>query len=426
MSSQPTFTITVDQNKYMPDGGTDVHAIVTASAIGGGPSRTAAEAAEVIIVDMSGSMSMPATKLSEAKRAAAVAVDALRDGVFFAIVAGNHEADQIYPSGPMVRADSTTRAAAKHAINRLAATGGTAMGKWLLLANRLLADHPDAIRHAILLTDGDNQHESASELSSNIESCIGHFTADCRGVGTDWSVSELRKIASALLGTIDIVARPEDLVADFQSMIENAMGKELADVALRIQAPQTTTIKLVKQVSPAVEDLTDKRSGTAEHIADYPTGSWGEETREYHLCLQVPPGPIGREMRAARVVLMAGEEQLASGNVLAQWTDDEVQATQINRRVAHFTGQEELADAVQEGLAARREGKLETATARLGRAAKLAHEAGNEEVSQLLAKVVDVVDLETGTARLKRNVDKADEMSLDTRSVRTVRTRPGA
>jgi von Willebrand factor type A C-terminal domain len=41
----------------------------------------------------------------------------------------------------------------------------------------------------------------------------------------------------------------------------------------------------------------------------------------------------------------------------------------------------------------------------------------------LLAKVVDVVDAASGTVQLKRKVDDADEMALDTRSTKTVRTK---
>jgi hypothetical protein len=36
---------------------------------------------------------------------------------------------------------------------------------------------------------------------------------------------------------------------------------------------------------------------------------------------------------------------------------------------------------------------------------------------------VDVIDPATGTVRLKRKVDDADEMALDTRSTKTVRTK---
>jgi hypothetical protein len=37
--------------------------------------------------------------------------------------------------------------------------------------------------------------------------------------------------------------------------------------------------------------------------------------------------------------------------------------------------------------------------------------------------VVEVVDAPTGTVRLKRKVEEVDEMTLDTRSTRTIRTK---
>jgi hypothetical protein len=130
-------------------------------------------------------------------------------------------------------------------------------------------------------------------------------------------------------------------------------------------------------------------------------------------------------MRAAWVRLVCGGDIVASGNVLAEWTTDEALSTRINPKVAHYTGQAELADNIQQGLRARKEGDEDTATFRLGRAVALAHESGNQQISSLLDKVVDVEDAATGRVRLKRNVDKADEMSLDTRSTKTVRTRRG-
>jgi hypothetical protein len=77
----------------------------------------------------------------------------------------------------------------------------------------------------------------------------------------------------------------------------------------------------------------------------------------------------------------------------------------------------------QEGLEARRQGDKDTAEAKLGRAVALAHHSGNKETAKLLLKVVDVVDAATGTVQLKKKVEDADEMALDTRSTKTVRTR---
>ncbi len=426
MSQQPDFRIRVDQNKYLPAGGREVHAIVTVESTGAPAAGPGVSAAEVIIIDTSGSMDYPKTKMSEAIRAAQTAVDTLRDGVAFAVVSGSSRATMVYPHAErLVPADGPTRAEAKAALARLTASGGTAMGSWLTLAGRLFADRADGVRHAILLTDGKNQHESPEQLDAALAEVTGRFVCDCRGVGTDWEVKELRKVASALLGSLDMVADPAGLEADFHAMTEAAMGKAVADVALRIWTPQHARLRFVKQVLPSVEDLTGRRTDVDPRSGDYPLGAWGAESRDYHVCVEVPPGEVGREMRAAWVKLMLGEEVVASGNVLAEWTDEEAMATRINPKVAHYTGQAELAENIQLGLQARKDGDLDTATVRLGRAVKLAHESGNEQIAALLGRVVDVDDPATGRVRLKKDVDKADEMSLETRSTKTVRTRRG-
>jgi von Willebrand factor type A C-terminal domain len=72
-------------------------------------------------------------------------------------------------------------------------------------------------------------------------------------------------------------------------------------------------------------------------------------------------------------------------------------------------------------LEARRAGDVETATARLGRAVRLAHESGDTGTARLPARVVDVRDPATGTVRLRARVADADEMTLDTRSTVTRR-----
>ncbi|GAA2621753.1 VWA domain-containing protein [Actinomadura fulvescens] len=432
MSDLPEFTIKVDQNPYLPDGGREMHAVVTVEATGaaaGTPRPSTAEAAEIIIIDTSGSMSYSG-KMAAAKRAAKAALNVLRDGVHFAVVAGANQPRMVYPLGErLVRVSDKTRHDAQAAVSKLDAAGGTAIGTWLRMADRLFAEHRAAIRHAILLTDGKNQHEPAEELDAALRTCAGSFVCDARGVGTDWEVAELRKISSALLGTFLDVPDPQDLERDFLEMTRAAMGKEVADVMLRVWTPQFARLKFLKQMTPTVEDLTERRQGSGKQTADYPLGAWGAEDREYHLCVEVEPGDVGRQMRAAWVKLVVPgggtDEVLASGNVLAEWTDDEAKSTRINGRVAIHTGQSELADAIQEGLEARRTGDEETATARLGRAVVLANRVGNEQIAGLLDRVVDVVDPESGTVRLKKDVSKADEMSLDTRSVRTVRTRQG-
>ncbi|MFD3920602.1 VWA domain-containing protein [Streptomyces sp. NPDC058595] len=441
-STVPQFSVEVYQNEFLPEGGREVNAIVTVTSTGGGtsggapltgasPASTAPgpNAAVVIMVDCSGSMDYPPTKMRNARDATSAAVDTLRDGVAFAVVAGTHVAKEVYPGeGRLAVADANTRAEAKNALRKLSAGGGTAIGTWLRLADRLLASADVSIRHGILLTDGRNEHETPEDLRASLDACAGRFTCDARGVGTDWVVKEVTGIASAMLGTADIVADPSGLAADFTEMMENAMGKEVADVALRLWTPVGVEIKFVKQVAPTVEELTGRRTEANARAGDYPTGSWGDESRDYHVCVQVPEAGVGQEMLAARVSLILpaadGTSQvLSQGLVRAVWTDDMVASTSINPQVAHYTGQAELAQVIQQGLEARKSGDFDGATAKLGRAVQLASDSGNADTAKLLSKVVDVVDAATGTVRLKAKVADADEMTLETRSTKTVRVK---
>lgn len=432
--SQTGFAIDIYQNEYLPAGGQDVNAIVTVTAQDTVPAAPAestegGSSAEVIIVDCSGSMAYPSTKISQVRLATCAAIDVIHDGVAFSVLAGNDGAWPVYPEdGRLVIADEKTKQQAKQAVGHLHAAGGTAIGQWLRLARTVFSTYPAELRHAILLTDGKNEHEPRYDLEAAINACEGVFICDCRGVGTDWVVEELRRVSSGLLGSVDIVPEPSGLAEDFAAMMESSMGKEVADVSLRVWTPQHASVRFVKQVAPAVADLTSRPAQSGSQESLYPTGAWGPgESRDYHLCVRVASAAVGQEMLAARVSLIAGPqahpEVLAQGLVRAVWTDDEALSTQINGHVAHYTGQAELAEVIQEGLEARKRGDEETATAKLGRAVALAEKSGNAGTAKLLAKVVDVVDAATGTVRLKNKVDDADEMALDTRSTRTVRTR---
>jgi hypothetical protein len=417
----PTFTVEVDQNSYLPEGAGQVDAIVTVSAAGAGAAAAAGtDALEMIIVDCSSSMS--GGKMHSAREATVAAIEQLRDGVQFALIAGTHEVRQVFPSDGTATVDARTKAEAVEVARKLHAGGGTSIGVWLTMGRRLAEQHPGGVRHAILLTDGQNG-EPADVLQAALDAAAGTLVCDCRGVGTDWNVDELRHISSALLGGFDIVAEPADLAADFAAMMSTVMGKGLSDVALRLWTPKGAAIRFVKQVDPNVEDLTDKRTESGTLRGDYPLGVWGDEQRIYHVCIAVPVQAVGAEMLAGRVSLVqsGSADVLGQGLVKAIWTDDPGLSTRINRQVAHYTGQAELAEVIQEGLAARRDGDERTATARLARAVELAAESGNDGTARLLERVVEVA--EDGTVQLRRSVDKADEMTLDTRSTKTVRVR---
>ncbi len=416
--------VDIDHNPYLAEGARTVDAIVTVAA-GRDIAATSpqVERVEAIVIDCSSSMLKPASKFVAAKSATGAAIDELIDGTFFTIVAGSDTARAVFPAdGRPVAADAATRAAAARAVAGLRPGGGTAMGTWLAHLRAVAARRPEALTHAILLTDGKDEHETPEQLLCEIGLSEGEFTCDCRGVGTDWKVDELRAISAALLGTVDIVADPADLAADFAEMMRTSMSKSVPNLTLRLWTPSAARVNVVKQVAPTVEDLTHRRVDAGKQCGEYPLGSWGAEERDYHIQVDVEPAAVGREKLAARVTVVAGAEPVGEGLVTAVWTADTGLSARISRRVAHYTGQVELAEAVRAGLKARENGDTATATAKLQRALELAVESGNDGTARLLDRVIEV-DAHTGTARLRREIADADEMALDARSTRTVRAR---
>ena len=423
------FTASVYQNEFLPDGGTDVHAIVSVTCSGAGTvsamSPASGDAGEIIIVDVSGSMDVQGVRA--AAYAASAALDQIVDGVWFAIIAGNHEAALCYPDGTsaaMVRMSPQTRLEAKRSLQRLAPSGGTAMGRWLLAAGQLFGSVPTlSKKHAILLTDGANQHETPQELSWAIEQVRGRFEADCRGLGAAWQVEEVRRIAQALMGSVDLIRTWDGLPEDFAALMQQSMGRGVTDAQLRVWAPQGAEVLFVKQVAPTLEDLSARRTEVNALTGGYDTGAWGDETRDYHVAVRLAPKAVGQEQLASRVQLAVGGEVVTQGLVKARWSADSLLTAQISPEVAHYTGQTELASAIQDGLRAKALGDDATATSKLGRAVQLARETGDEAATSRLARVVDIEDAATGRVRLRRNVDKLDEMELDTASTKTTRVR---
>ena len=420
---ESVFAMTSHQNPYLRPGESRVEAVVSVTADMRTLERGPREAVEIFLLDCSASMGHPWDKVRALRKATRAALEILPDGVWFAVVRGAESAEVIFPlTGGLVQASPTTRKEAATAVAALQPVGGTAIGRWLELAARLSMLRPAAIHHTLLLTDGKDEDEAERELDLAVAGCVGRLQCDCRGIGSDWAVSELRKISSALLGTVDIIRQPVDMEDDFRNVIGAALSRHL-EASLRIWVPEHAKVRFVRQVAPTIEDLTDRAKAIDAHTFEIPTGAWMTERREYHVSVDVPPGPIGAEMLGCRVSIVVGDRKLADSPVTAHWTGEELLYAPMSAEVAHYTDQAELARSIQMGLEARRAGHEQRATDMLGRAVKLAAQSGQHATSQLLADVVDVDDAMTGKIRLKAHVEDADEMALDARSTRTNRAR---
>ena len=415
------FTLDSYYNADLPLGATRIDAVLTISCRPGeGGASPAQKRAIAILLDTSGSMTTH-DKMANAKIAARVAIDQIPDDQYFTVISFNAKAKVVVP---LQLATPAAKDLAHRGIQQLSSMGSTRMSEALTLARGQFMALPGVIACAQLLTDGENDHNDKDDLEAIVEQSKGIFQCDCRGVGTDWSPAALRMISSSLMGNADAIADASNLAADFQAFLARVMSKQVPDAVLRLWAPKTSKLLMVKQASPELVDLMPLVRQVDARTIEVPLGSWAAESRDYQIAYELVPCGEDEEMLACRPTLVyprdGVEQKVVGRNVAVTWTADAERTARINREVAHYSGQEELAESIRRGLEAKARGDDNAATVLLGRAAQLAQGSGNDEVTRRLAKVVTIDDAANATVRLKRE-DKGADLELEMGGTRTVR-----
>ncbi|MBT2489098.1 VWA domain-containing protein [Streptomyces sp. ISL-96] len=414
------------------EGGTRMCAVVTvtvdlAAAREGAAAPAPLSRAEVLLLDCSASMGYPREKLWAAQDAATEAVRALPDGTYFAIVAGRHTAELVYPtgSGPsattLVRADATTRKEAEDAIARLVPSGGTAIGSWLALARELFGPRPAAtIRHALLLSDGRNEHEQRAALAAEVTACQGLFTCDALGIGEDWDPDELQLVAGGLDGKADAVRDLDALPGEFRAVTAESVGRRLTGLRLRLTHRAGSGPLTVQQVHPTRRDLLPDRVTISDRCLEFRTPPWGDETREYLVCVaasRTPQEPVDRALWLAdlKVVREVRDEeesiapQLPPARALVvHWTRHRDLYSTYDPKVEHYAHHDALVRGLEEGRAAQRAGDPVRARAAWGEAVRRAHAMGNEPMLQRLGDVVRIIDAAAGEVEIRPDIRPLD------------------
>jgi hypothetical protein len=349
----------------------------------------------------------------------------LRAGTLFAIVQGTDRATMHYPpTQRMAVADAETKAEAKQWIARMTASGGTRMGTWLTCAHDLFAAHSDAIRHAVLLTDGHGHHESPRELDRALDACAGQFFCDARGIGDDWDQSELERVVDVLRGTAHPVGPDSELVDDFRAMLAATMVKVVPDLRIKVTTKRGAELRLLKQVYPRELDVTGnperKQETTDGKIEwEFSTGSWvAHDSRDFRLALGVARDardPRDKDLEIATIELVArsaGTGGAAPSNpqrsILVQWTDDPSLPSRRDQKVAYYDGQAEMHKAALAGFDAYDADRFRAAAREWGKAVQIATAYGNTELLTRLERLVEIIDADQGIVRIKPDLSHED------------------
>ncbi len=173
-----TFTTECYQNEYLPLGASEVNAIVTVTSDGvAGEAETARRRGDRHHRHLG--LDGRARPEDQGGSAGDGSRDRLHSGRRRLRGHRGHRGCAVPYIRPIGRSRSPRRRReleAKRALDRLDAKGGTAIGSWLSLAGRLFATVPGRTCHAILLTDGENQHETDEDLDACWPSSKGGFS----------------------------------------------------------------------------------------------------------------------------------------------------------------------------------------------------------------------------------------------------------
>ena len=283
----------------------------------------------MLIVDTSGSMEVPGSKIRAARRAAATA---MRDAARRHPVrpGGRHRHGRAAPTRPTAALVAGRRPHPRtrrpQVARRLRAGGGTAISTWLDLHPRAARapprGHPPGLpAHRRRQPERDRGRPRRRPSPGP----TGVFQCDTRGVGADWDVAELRhdRLRPAGRGRHHQAARRDGRRLPGLPRAGPAASRwpTSACACGRPRAPPSASSA---RWPPPSRTSRPRRSPVNALTREYPTGAWsGDESRDYHVCVDVPPAAVGDERLAARISLMVGDDAVSQGLVRAVWTDDD-------------------------------------------------------------------------------------------------------
>lgn len=415
------FEVSAYQNPYLRTGTTTMQAVLSVN-LTADVAVAPIPLALGIAIDRSGSME--GAKIEAAKDAAIRVVQACDESTAFMVVTFNETADiKVPPQSGTPQA----KAQAAQAIRAIYANGGTCMSTGLNKVAEQMYNASGRARKILFLTDGKNEGEKRAVLDRAVQNCKqAGIQVSAWGIGTDWDENELLHIANETQGAAGIIPSPNEVALRFGEAFSQMQKTAVNDVKLKLWTPVGVRIKAFQQVFPSIINLTPtpNPANSREFFVSFGAMAKGDQ-RDYLIELEIPSYAPGQQFLMARpslVYSLAGqgeqeEKTERKGWIFATWTDNLQEAAELDPHVAHYTNQEELSQAVQEGQAALATGDNERATRMLGKALALSEKTGNENMTQLLNKLVQ---RDTGgTVRLNQKASEVDKKSLAINSGKT-------
>lgn len=309
-----------------------------------------------IVLDRSGSMS--GQKMAEAKRAAILALDRLRDDDIVSIVTYESTVDVLVPATKLYDRKSIRRA-----IEGIEASGSTALFAGVSKGARELRKFLDRnrVNSMLLLSDGlANVGPSSPGDLAQLGTSLGRegITVTTIGLGLQYNEDLMTRLALASDGNHFFVEEAADLEAAFATEFGDALSAVAQGVTIHLQCPEGVRPLRVLGRDASIE-------GQSVHASL--NQLYRDQTRYLLLEVEIAPGADGRVRSVADVTvdyreLASKTDQQLHGKANVAYTSSaSTVESRKNRDVLVAVTTQIAAERNQVATALRDEGKIEQA-----------------------------------------------------------------
>jgi uncharacterized protein YegL len=386
------FTMNSHYNPYLGAGHNSLRLILSLSSTA--PTQISSEPHFALAIVLDNSTSMIGAKIQAAREGAARIVQLLDTAIIFMIVSFCSTARVIY--GPTTSTEAHKQQALQE-IQRIGTTGGTCMSTALHTVIKACKPYQQQARTMLFLTDGQNTEEQRL-LHKAVNLCAQDLISiHAWGIGADWDAAELRYMAEMTHGSADIIPTLDTLETASMHTFQQIRRTTFTCVRLQLWTPAEVAIKRIQRVFPTIVPLSSRPDGANQRQQVVSLGSFAaDEQYDYLIELTLPIHEPGQRFIILRPSIrysntIASEQEVRAPRenwVAVEWTTSTALAARIDSYVAHYTNEHELAERIQQGIEALKQGHRQHAAELLLEALDTSLHVGNEQITALLNTIV--------------------------------------
>ncbi len=373
-----------------------------------------------LICDVSGSMQ--GAKFNSMIATTEDLIRNVPDGIMFNIVVFDSSVNEVLPVTQLQPGMDRERLVDqfRRTMRMLKIFGGTSMSLGILQAIKSQATVTGNVsRYAIFLTDGQNTEPESALAAAVKQASDLHMHLCAYGYGQDWTPEVLVKMAQITQGWMPkAVPNPEDLLAEFNTLVTRMANTVASDVALQLWTPTGANILSLSQAYPDwIKGEAAPQGDGHTWVVPVPPMS-AKDHRDFVVHLEL--ASVGARVVALKpsVVYASGGQRIEEKGDQTNWmileqTNDTSKNQAVNPVVAGYLGQGELARATKAMTEALNAGDKTTAERHRTEALEIAQAAGNRAMTEVLEATGKGSELARKTAALGTStVSLTDEDKL--------------